>query len=156
MQMVSVLFPQNMDGHPDQVAGLNLVSCSILWQVYTPMVGAIQEYSSYCTLMGIFCQSSQDRSVILRLRAVLLGHSRVYLTVWSSYMSYNNPLTSLRDFGHMVGGVLVTPQVSNGRFTHRHGFMIEVVADRTAFLLQSGFGLGQVSHLGLIVTKDIG
>ena len=77
--MVSVLFLWNMDRHPVQVAGLNRVSCPILSQMYTPMAGTIQEYSLYRTLMGVFCQSPQDRSVILRLRAVLLGHTRMSL-----------------------------------------------------------------------------
>ncbi len=75
--MVSVLFPWDTDGHLDRVAGLNRVSRPILSQMYTPMARTIREYSSYCTLMGIFCQSPQDWSVILRLRVVLLGHSRV-------------------------------------------------------------------------------
>ncbi len=39
--MVSVLFPWNTDGRPDQVAGLNWVSCPILSQMYTPMAGTI-------------------------------------------------------------------------------------------------------------------
>ncbi len=76
---MSAHFSWDMDGHFVRVAGLNWVSCPILSQMYTPMAGTIQEYSLYRTLMGVFCQSPQDRSVILRLRAVLLGHSRMSL-----------------------------------------------------------------------------
>ena len=38
-------------------------------------------------------------------------------------------LSTIGDFGHKVGGVLVTPWVSDSRFTHHHGFADDVVAN---------------------------
>ena len=37
---------------------------------------------------------------------------------------------------------MLTSDVGNRRFTHCHGFTDEVVADRAAFPLQGGFGVG--------------
>ncbi len=47
-------------------------------------------------------------------------------------------------------------KVGDCRLSHHNGFTDKVVANRIAFPLQRGLGLGRVGHLGLVVTKDVG
>jgi hypothetical protein len=117
--MVSILFPWNMDGHPNSSSRIELGFLpDSFFDVYSNGGNHTRVFVvSYAH--GRILSVLSRLVIILRVRTVLLGHSMIMFKVIVKDMTMS----------HKVSGVLVTPQVSDSRFTHRHGFTDEVIAN---------------------------